>query len=159
MTKTQLYFISVAILSLLLLACAGKQAKGENGIVGKWELVKLELDVITSDSVATAKFKESMDKTATTKDIEGNNMNMTFTENGILTISGGGTGTYGIEGNKLRIRMQGDVIFNNFKIERDTLIMYLDMKEIAGNNLKDGVDIGDDVEIEKLVIIEHFVRK
>lgn len=158
MKRTQLYFISAAILSLLLISCIDKQSKPEKGIVGKWEFVKVEPDVETSDSILTAKLSAEMLDGRTGKDLEGNPTMLIFSDNGILTINGN-PATYGIKEDKLRFRIEGNVMLNDFSLKEDSLVVHIDVTEIGKKNLKNNMDIGDDVEIKKLIMIQHFVRK
>lgn len=156
--KQAIFYLPTIILTMLLMSCSGNKAKPENGIVGKWEFVKLEPDVETSDSILTAKLSAEMLDGRTGKDLEGNSTMLIFSDNGILTINGN-PGTYAINEDKLRFRIDGNIMINDFSLKEDSLVVHIDVTEIGKKNLKNNMDIGDDVEIKKLIMIQHFVRK
>lgn len=154
MKRTQLYFISLAILSLLLLACGGKQSKQESELLGKWELIKIEPNIVTSDSVLTAKLEKEL-YSLPLKDEGGNSLSMTIIDNGILKINDRDEGTYAIDGDKLSLRMNQDTLNNDFKIKGDTLILSSDLKNIYPQEEMDIME----AEVEKLVMRLFLVRK
>lgn len=159
MKRTQLYFISAAILSLLLLACAGKQAKGENGIVGKWKFAKMTGDVVASDSLFTSRMMNLLNGDLPTgPDGKVNIPIFEFKENGIMD-NDGTPGTYSVEGDKLRIRGGERIEFVKFNIKDDTLLITLDYWDDHYQNEKELLKIPDSVEVEKYLLNLFFVKE
>ena len=153
--------MTVLIISLSLISCTNKQTKSENLIVGKWEFAKFEPNVITSDSAATAQIENEMlgAKDRMGIDPEGNIMTMSFSKNGIFTSPDNTPGTYSVDNGKLSLRIQGNVMINDYEIRNDTLIIDFDLKKIYGNDLKKNFNLEDEVEVEKLEMIQYHKRK
>lgn len=152
MERMLLYFIHTFILAVLLISCTSKQMKPEKGIVGKWEFVKSEPDVETSDSTLTAKLSAEMFGDRMGKDLDGNPMKLIFSDNGILTINGN-PATYAIVDGKLRVVIEGNDMLNDFRLKGDSLELHINMKEIIGSSIK------ENEKIKRLGMIQYFVRK
>lgn len=157
MKRTRLYFISIVILSMLFISCADKEAKPDKELLGKWEYLKIETDIVTSDSAFSSLMKAKFK--AGPPELPGEDENVAlfnFREKGILE-NKGNPGTYSVSGDQMRMRIEGRTDLFNFEIREDTLILKVDF---LSDNIKEEnvLNAPDSVKVEKFLFTLYLLK-
>lgn len=158
MKRTRLCIISVAILSLLLLSCAGKQAKAEKGIVGKWRYFATKGDVVISDSIIQKELEQEMNRDRKQVEIEAEGqIVLEFLKDGRMS-NGGMYGSYSFEDDKLAMLLDGMVNTFDYETKGDTLILYADLLDVFEKDIRSRLQVPDSVKIEKYVLTLYLEK-
>lgn len=160
MRKHILYLAAIIIVGFMFASCNGKgktETEGNNSIVGKWELSGFTTKAKTSDPVATAKI---IDLLAQYKG-EVRGQVVEFTSDGKMK-GDNEVVFYSISENKMIIKdekgNEGNLV--EFKIKGDSLFLSQHHGEdFFDEEIKKKQGIGEDVEIEEIILTTNFVRK
>lgn len=164
--KTNSLLLFTILIFTTLFSAQAQIADQDNkkAILGKWQFLNTEVDVVTSDTAVTAQMEVSMSSALASSLDMLSKITLDFTEDGKIISSIGNNKTYWIEAEKLFMKEGSKTDEVDFVIKGDTLIYTTDMTENLVNKLNMmkqlGVDSGlpEDLVLEKCTAAAYLIR-